>query len=63
MQVSIDVSLYLLNEKFVPSIDDFISDLKKYDNFEVRTNSMRTQLFGNFDDLISVLKIEIEKNF
>ena len=63
MQVSIDVSLYPLNEKFVPSIDDFISDLKKYDNFEVRTNSMRTQLFGNFDDLISVLKIEIEKNF
>ena len=52
MQVSIDVSLYPLNEKFVPSIDDFISDLKKYDNFEVRTNSMRTQLFGNFDDLI-----------
>ena len=35
MQVSIDVSLYPLNEKFIPPIDDFISDLKKYDNIEV----------------------------
>ena len=25
------------------------------------TNSMSTQLFGDFDDLMSILKIEIEK--
>ena len=63
MQVSIDVSLYPLNEKFISSIDDFISGLKKYDNIEVRTNSMSTQLFGEFDDLMSILKVEIEKTF
>tara|TARA_B100001175_G_scaffold27182_1_gene20019 strand:- start:444 stop:698 length:255 start_codon:yes stop_codon:yes gene_type:complete len=63
MQVSIDVSLYPLNEKFISSIDDFISGLKKYDNIEVRTNSMSTQLFGEFDDLMSILKNEIEKTF
>ena len=63
MQVSIDISLYPLNKKFIPLIDDFISDLKKYDNIEVRTNSMSTQLFGEFDDLMSILKIEIEKTF
>ena len=61
MQVSIDVSLYPLNEKFIPLIDDFISELKKYDNIEVRTNSISTQLFGDLDDLMSILKIEIEK--
>ena len=63
MQVSIEVSLYPLNEKFIPQIDDFICDLKKYDNIEVRPNSMSTQLFGEFDDLMSILKIEIEKTF
>ena len=63
MQVSIGISLYPLNEKFIPSIDDFIRDLNKYDNIEVRTNSMSTQLFGDFDDLMSILKIEIEKTF
>ena len=63
MQVSIDICRYPLNEKFIPPIDDFIRDLKKYDNIEVRTNSMSTQLFGDFDDLMSILKIEIEKTF
>ena len=63
MQVSIDVSLYPLNEKFILPIDEFIDDLKKYNNIEIRTNSMSTQLFGEFDDLMSILKIEIEKTF
>ena len=58
--MSIDVSLCRLNEKFIPHIDDFISDLKKYDNIEVRINSMSTQLFGYCNDLMSILKIEIE---
>jgi len=63
MQVSIEVSLYPLNENFIPTIDEFISDLKKYDNIEVRTNSMSTQLFGEFDDLMIILKTETAKNF
>ena len=63
MQVSIDVSLYPLNDKFIPPINDFISELQKNDNIEVRSNSMSTQLFGDFDDLMSILKIEIEKTF
>ena len=63
MQVSIDISLYPLSKKFIPPIDDFISNLKKYDNIEVRTNSMSTQLFGQFDDLMNILKIEIKNNF
>ena len=63
MQVSIDVSLYPLNEKFIPLINEFINDLKKYNNIEIRTNSISTLLFGEFDDLMSILKIEIEKTF
>ena len=63
MQVSIDISLYPLSKKFIPPIDDFISNLKKYDNIEVRTNSMSTQLFGEFDDLMSILRVEIKKTF
>ena len=63
MQVSIDVSLYPLNEKFIPLIREFINDLKKYNNIEIRTNSISTQLFGEFDDLMNILKIEIEKTF
>ena len=63
MQISIEISLYPLNKNFISPIDNFIYRLKKYDNIEVRTNNMSTQLFGEFDDLIKVLKVEMEKTF
>ena len=63
MQISIEISLYPLNKNFISPIDNFINCLKKYDNIEVRTNNMSTQLFGEFDDLIKVLKVEMEKTF
>ena len=63
MQISIEISLYPLNKNFISSIDNFISRLKMYDSIEARTNSMSTQLFGEFDDLIKLLKVEMEKTF
>ena len=63
MQISIEISLYPLHKNFISPIDNFINCLKKYDNIEVRTNNMSTQLFGEFDDLIKVLKVEMEKTF
>ena len=63
MQISVEISLYPLNENYISSIDSFISCLKMYDSIEVRTNNMSTQLFGEFDDLIKILKVDMEKTF
>jgi len=63
MQISVEISLYPLRENFISPIENFISRLKKYDSIEVRTNNMSTQLFGEFDDLIKILKVEMEKTF
>lgn len=63
MQVSIEINLYPLNKEFIPLIDDFINRLKSYTNIEVRTNAMSTQLYGDFEDLIQILKNEVEKTF
>ena len=63
MQISIEISLYPLSENFISPIENFISRLKKYDSIEVRTHNMSTQLFGEFDDLIKILKVEMEKTF
>ena len=52
MQVSIELSLYPLNEKFISPIDDFINRLETYNIIEVRKNNMSTQLFGEFDVLM-----------
>ena len=63
MQISIEVSLYPLSENSISPIDNFISCFKKYDSIEVRTNNMSTQLFGEFDDQIKILKVEMERTF
>ena len=63
MQIFIEISLYPLNKNFISTIDNFISRLKMYDSIEVRTNNMSTQLFGEFVDLIKILKVEMEKTF
>ena len=63
MQVSIELSLYPLNEKFISPIDDFINRLETYKIIEVRKNNMSTQLFGEFDVLMNILKVEMGKTF
>ena len=63
MQVSIELSLYPLNEKFISPIDDFINRLETYNIIEVRKNNMSTQLFGEFDVLMNILKVEMRKTF
>ena len=63
MQVSIEISLYPLNKNFISPINNFINYPDNYDNIEVQINNMSTQLFGEFVDLIKVLKVEMEKTF
>jgi len=63
MRTSIEISLYPLKKDFIPPIDNFIESLKKHRNIEFRTNNMSTSLFGELDDLMNILKIEVETTF
>ena len=63
MPVSVDISLYPLKESFIPPIDDFIASLKRYKNIEVRVNNMSTQIFGDYNTVMDILKKEINKTF
>ena len=63
MLVSVDISLYPLKESFIPPVDNFIASLKKYKNIEVRVNNMSTQIFGEYDIVMDILKKEINNTF
>ncbi len=63
MKVAVDISLYPLDADFIPPIKDVIQRLNEYDAIEVWTNAMSTQLFGEFDDVMAVLKQEIGTTF
>ena len=63
MPISVDISLYPLKESFIPPIDDFIASLKKYKTIEVRVNNMSTQIFGDYNIVMDILKKEINRTF
>lgn len=63
MRVAVDISLYPLEKDFIPPIQDVIERLNTYDDIEVVTNPMATQLRGDFEDVMNALKNEIGTTF
>ncbi|MFQ5610238.1 MAG: thiamine-binding protein [Woeseiaceae bacterium] len=63
MKVAVDISLYPLNERYSSPIKDVIERLHAYDSVEVWTNAMSTQMFGEFDDVMKALHVEIGTTF
>ena len=63
MKVAVDISLYPLDQEFIPPIKDVIARLDAYAKIEVATNPMSTQLRGEFDDVMQALTKEIGTTF
>jgi uncharacterized protein YqgV (UPF0045/DUF77 family) len=63
MKVAVDISLYPLQEDLIPPIVSVIERLKSHDNLYVDTNSMSTQIRGEYDDVMAVLAGELKATF
>ncbi len=63
MRVAVDISLYPLDEDFIPPIKDVIARLGSHGSLEVVTNPMSTQVRGEYDDVMSALQKEIGITF
>lgn len=63
MKVSLDISYYPIGTEHVPLIFDFIGRLKQYEDLTVQTNGLSTQVFGEYDAVMEILKSEIHKSF
>lgn len=48
--------MYPLADEFIPAIEAFIASLNTRDELEVITNTMSTQVFGDFDAVMSALR-------
>jgi uncharacterized protein YqgV (UPF0045/DUF77 family) len=62
MHVAVEMSLYPLTGEFVPPIVDFIERLKARPGLSVATNSMSTQVSGDYDRVFDALKAEMRKS-
>ena len=63
MHVAVELSLYPLADEFIPPILGFIARLNARPGLAVVTNSMSTQVSGEFDAVFDALRAEIGRSF
>ena len=63
MQVSLEISMYPLDQDYIPPIQSFIDELNTYPEIKVKTNSMSTQVFGEYDHIMEAIKTSILNAF
>ncbi|HLO92628.1 MAG TPA: YkoF family thiamine/hydroxymethylpyrimidine-binding protein [Lentimicrobium sp.] len=63
MLISVEISYYPLNEEYKKPILSFIDSLKQNQKLIVRTNTMATQVFGEFDEVMSSVSACIKGAF
>lgn len=63
MNISVEISYYPLKDEFKAAVLDFIERIQNYPNLEISRNGMSTQIFGEYNDVMSILTKEIKKSF
>lgn len=58
-RISVEISLYPLTPDYKPPIRDFIARLKANGRLTVVSNTMSTQIQGEYDDVWDTLKNEM----
>ena len=63
MIATIEVSMYALTDGYEQKVIDFIQRVKQNKGIRVEVNGLSTQLFGEYDLLMNVLKKEMQHDF
>jgi len=59
MKASVDISLYPLADEYIPAIKEFIERVQEYPEVAVVRNDLSTQLYGDYDQIMDLLKVEV----
>ena len=59
MEISVDISMYPLQQEFEIPILAFISQLEKEENVEVVRNELSTQIHGDYKTIMALLEKEM----
>jgi len=63
MDIGVEISLYPLEADYIPAIHRFLEDLSAHRGLRVVTNSMSTQVFGGFDEVMDALRAALAASF
>jgi uncharacterized protein YqgV (UPF0045/DUF77 family) len=56
MDIGVEISLYPLKTDFIPRVHEFIDRLSAQQRLRIVTNSMSTQIFGSFEEVMDALR-------
>ncbi|HET6227065.1 MAG TPA: hypothetical protein VFF27_12340 [Bacteroidia bacterium] len=60
MQATIEISMYALSDDYAARVIAFIQRVKQNKSIRVEVNGLSTQLFGDYDVLMQLLKTEMQ---
>ncbi|MDX2197031.1 MAG: YkoF family thiamine/hydroxymethylpyrimidine-binding protein [Cytophagales bacterium] len=63
MQATVELSIYPLTNDYVSVVWQFIDNLKKYENIELVSNGLSTQVFGDYREVMDIITQETENIF
>ncbi|MGH8210709.1 MAG: hypothetical protein ACREU6_14165 [Steroidobacteraceae bacterium] len=63
MDIGLEISLYPLQAGFTAVIHQFLDRLNADGRFRVVSNSMSTQVFGPYDDVLDAVRRELRSTF
>ena len=59
MKASVDISLYPLADEYIPAIKEFIERVQQHPEIVVVRNDLSTQLYGDYEQIMDLLKVEV----
>ena len=63
MKCSVEISMYPLDVNYIEPITFFIKRLKRHPFISLETNGMSTQIFGDYDNVMTVIQKEMKNSF
>ena len=63
MDIGVEISLYPLHSDFVANIRAFVARLNQDPRLKVVTNSLSTQVFGAYEEVMEALRRELRTTF
>ena len=63
MRISVDLSLYPLQENYKTPIKAFIAAISACEGLEVQCNKISTQVFGEYDTVMGAIQTCLKETF
>jgi uncharacterized protein YqgV (UPF0045/DUF77 family) len=63
MKLSVEISMYPLKDQYLPAIQGFIDRVNEHADLTVITNTMSTQIFGDHDQVMNLMRDEMRHSF